>query len=273
MNSVHTTHYLSQITALVTGGTSGLGAATARHIVANGGRVLVADLPIQIECFQRMQLELDHGGRLNFCEVDVTNERQIEEALNEASNMYGEEVNACVNCAGIATSRRILSKPNTKDEVRLHSLKEFQKTIEVNTVGSFNVARLSAERIASRNPNEDGMRGSIIFTASIAAFDGQIGQVAYSASKGAIIGMTLPLARDLAPLGIRVVSIAPGLFETPLLAGLPDTVRNELGASVPCPSRLGKPNEFGSLVGHILTNSMINGEYIRLDGALRMPPK
>jgi len=189
-----------------------------------------------------------------------------------AVTAYGEQVNAAVNCAGVAIARKTLSMSKDTGATRLHSLDEFEKTMDINVVGTFNVARLAAERISSRELMENGTRGCIVSTASIAAYDGQVGQVAYSASKGAIVGMTLPLARDLAPYGIRVVTIAPGLFKTPLLAGLPEKVQEELGSSVPCPSRLGQPAEFGMLVGSILTNPMINGETIRLDGALRMPP-
>ena len=183
-----------------------------------------------------------------------------------------------MNCAGIAPAQKILKQLPSMDPTgtcsfRVHSLDDFKRCLEVNTVGTFNVIRLAAERMSKRKADTQGLRGCIINTASIAAFDGQIGQVSYAASKSAIVGMTLPLARELAPLGIRVMTIAPGLFNTPLLESLPESVRLDLAKSVPCPSRLGNPDEFANLVVSILTNSMLNGTVIRLDGALRMPPK
>ena len=180
-----------------------------------------------------------------------------------------------VNCAGIASARKTLSQKRQEDGslgTRLHSLEEFQRTIGVNTAGSFNLARLAAERMAQRPPDDDGLRGCIVNTASIAAYDGQVGQVAYGSSKGGVVGMTLPMARDLAPIGIRVMTIAPGLMMTNMLAGLPEDAMDELVKNVPCPHRLGDPMEFAKLVGSIIDNPYLNGETIRLDGALRMPP-
>ena len=188
---------------------------------------------------------------------------------------YDPPVNVSVNCAGFAPARKTLSRKVDDDGIathRPHPLEEFARAMTVNAVGSFNLGRLSAARMARRSPDIDGLRGTVIHTASIAAYDGRAGQVAYAASKGGVIGMTLPMARDLAPLGVRVMTIAPGLFDTPLLAGLPGKVRGELAGSVPCPARLGDPIEYAKLVGCIIMNPYLNGEVIRLDGALRMPP-
>mmetsp|Transcript_4347 Transcript_4347/g.5952 ORF Transcript_4347/g.5952 Transcript_4347/m.5952 type:complete len:276 (-) Transcript_4347:237-1064(-) len=274
---------LRNVVALVSGGASGLGAATAANIIHHGGKVVVADLPSKRDLFLRLAASSCADAAkegfdgsdpvIAFGETDVTNEDQVSSALDLAEDKFGEPVNAAICCAGIATAQKTLSnKKGSVTNFRVHSLQDFAKTLDVNVVGTFNVARLSAERMAHRKPNEDGLRGCIVNTASVAAFDGQVGQVAYSASKGAVVGMTLPLARDLAPHGIRVMTVAPGLFKTPLLAGLPDEVQNDLAELVPCPSRLGHPEEFGKLVASILTNPMLNGEVIRLDGALRMPP-
>eukprot|EP01083_Nonionella_stella_P004883 14266_1 len=192
-----------------------------------------------------------------------------------AEKEFGESVNVAVNCAGIAPARKTLSQKVNDDGTlthRLHSLEEFSKTINVNVMGSFNLARLASDRMAHRTADDDGLRGCIVNTASVAAYDGQIGQVAYASSKGAVVGMTLPMARDLAPLGIRVMTVAPGMFMTPLLAGLPEKVHRQLVQNVPCPPRLGDPVEYAKLVGSILQNPYLNGEVIRLDGALRMPP-
>lgn len=197
--------------------------------------------------------------------VDITDEKAVGAALDQAVERWGK-VNVAVNCAGIAIASRTLSKKGP------HDLAAFSKVLNVNTVGTFNVIRLAAARMALNTPDEDNIRGVIINTASIAAFDGQIGQAAYAASKGAVVGMTLPIARDLSSFGIRVNTIAPGLFLTPMLESLPETVRNELGQTVPLPKRLGKPAEFAKLVQAIIENSMLNGEVIRLDGALRMQP-
>lgn len=294
---------LSHVVSIVTGGASGLGAATAACLARNGAKVMVADLGSQKECFLRLasqigaETALSHTESLrsstsasqlgldkpiiSFAETDVTNPNDVSLALDKVEEHFGEPVNAAINCAGIAVARKTLSKKRKKkgdaandDHLQYlsHPIEDFSECLRINTVGSFNVARMAAERMASRDPvGDDSHRGCIINTASIAAYEGQIGQVAYAASKGAIVGMTLPMARDLAPLGIRVMTIAPGLFETPLLDGLPEQVKAELGKTVPL-GRLGKPEEFGQLVMSILMNPMLSGEVIRLDGALRMQP-
>lgn len=309
---------LRHVVGIVSGGASGLGAATASHIVRHGGRVVVADLPHKRDSFLRLASvtcadaalinDEHHGGAVTcvetatggsrkksmptgpvmaFAETDVTDEEQVGNALDMAEEKFGEPVNAAISCAGIAVAIKTLSSskklPNDDDEndpytqkktkIRtVHPLIDFSNALQINAVGTFNLARLSAERMATRDPDMEGLRGCIVNTASIAAFEGQKGQVAYAASKGAIVGMTLPLARDLAPHGIRVMTVAPGIFKTPILDGLPESVQLELGKMVPCPSRLGDPDEFARLVVSILTNPMLNGEVIRLDGALRMPP-
>ena len=218
---------------------------------------------------------------LAFVGTDVTSSEDVANALDVAETAFGNPVNVAVSCAGMCPAKKTVSKkrgsPKSDDnnqwEVIAHPLDLFSKTMDVNVTGTFNISRLSAERMASRDPEgKDGYRGCIINTASIAAYEGQCGQVAYAASKGAVVGMTLPMARDLAPLGIRVMTVAPGLFRTPLLEGLPPAVQDELGASIPYPSRLGDPDEFGRLVVSILENPMLNGETVRLDGAVRMPP-
>lgn len=262
-----------------------MGAATTACLVRLGARIVVADLPSQKDAFLRLAAKegteaakrpsiRPHEPYLSFVETDVTDADQVRRALDNAEEHFGEPINTAINCAGIAVARKTASV-NKKDTgiINIHPYEEFTKVMRVNVDGSFNVARLAAERMIQRERGEDGLRGCIINTASIAAYDGQIGQVAYATSKGAIASMTLPMARDLSTEGIRVMTIAPGLFETPLLDGLPEPVKAELGATVPCPSRLGKPEEFGQLVVSILTNHMLNGEVIRLDGALRMPPK
>jgi len=267
------------VVAVVSGGASGLGAATASYLARNGARVVVADLPQAREHFLKLEASAsadgDSAGSLKFAETDVRSEGDISFALNMAEEEFGEQVNVAVNCAGIAPARKTLSQKVNEDgtvTTRLHSLDEFAKAINVNLVGSFNLARLASERMACRSADGDGLRGCIINTASVAAYDGQVGQVAYSASKGGVVGMTLPMARDLAPVGVRVMTIAPGLFMTPLLAGLPEKVHKQLVRNVPCPARLGDPSEYAQLVGSILQNPYLNGEVIRLDGALRMPP-
>lgn len=329
---------LRNVVAIVSGGSSGLGAATASYIVRNGGRVVIADLPSSKDHFLRLaaascaevhlpmmssSADKDSDGRISydiaegvacdydyyphgvsasnsstrskwsgplmaFAETDVRNEEDVKNALDLAEEQFGQSVNVSVSCAGICPARKTISNqkiPETAQgggglgtsssllqNIKTHSIEEFNDALQINTLGTFNLARLAAERMAKREPDGEGLRGCIINTASIAAYEGQTGQVAYAASKGAIVGMTLPLARDLSKFGIRVMTIAPGLFKTPLLDGLPSTVQEELGKMVPCPSRLGDPDEFGRLVGSILGNPMLNGEVIRLDGALRMPP-
>lgn len=220
------------------------------------------------------------GPILAFSGTDVTSSDDVANALDVAEAAFGNPVNVAVSCAGMCPAKKTISRKRGSSEgaddnggVKVHPLDLFSQTLGVNVTGTFNISRLSAERMASREPEgNDGYRGCIINTASIAAYEGQCGQVAYAASKGAVVGMTLPMARDLAPLGIRVMTVAPGLFKTPLLEALPPSVQDELGASIPYPSRLGDPDDFGRLIVSILENPMLNGETIRLDGAVRMPP-
>jgi NAD(P)-dependent dehydrogenase (short-subunit alcohol dehydrogenase family) len=248
-------------TALVTGGGSGLGAATARMVTDQGGSVVVAD--VDRERGRRVAAEL--GERARFVPTDVTDEAAVGAAVAAALELGGLHV--AVSCAGIAPAERVLGRDGP------HSLARFATAVQVNLVGTFNVARLAAQAMAANEPGEDGERGVIVNTASVAAFDGQIGQAAYSASKAGVAGMTLPIARELARHGIRVLAIAPGIFDTPMLAAMPDQLRASLGAQVPFPSRLGRPDEYAALVRHIVENRMLNGEVIRLDGAIRMAPR
>jgi len=253
--------------AFVTGSASGLGKATATWLGKQGARVVVADLSSsQGESVARAICP--ESKNAIFTPVDVTDEKSITSALDAASKKYGREINVLVNCAGIAIAKKTLGKEN-----KPHDLESFAKVVNVNAVGTFNVIRLASSRMATNNPNDIGERGVIINTASVAAIEGQIGQVAYSASKGAVVGMTLPIARDLAPLGIRVCTIAPGLFLTPMLQSLPPAVQEQLGKQVPFPPRLGDPIYYARLVQSIIENPFLNGEVIRLDGALRLPPK
>jgi 3-hydroxyacyl-CoA dehydrogenase/3-hydroxy-2-methylbutyryl-CoA dehydrogenase len=248
--------------AIVAGGASGLGAATARALAERGARVAIADLD-----GDRAQLLADElGGDAVAFKADVTKEDEVEAAVAGAVEAFGE-VRFAVSCAGIGWAERTVGKNGPAN------LQPFETVIRVNLIGTFNVLRLSAAAMSANEPSEDGERGAVVMTASIAAFDGQIGQTAYSASKGGIVGLTLPAARDLARQGIRVCTIAPGTFDTPLLAGLPEPAREALGQQVPFPSRLGRPAEFAALACHIAENPMLNGETIRLDGALRMPAK
>ncbi|WP_066304051.1 3-hydroxyacyl-CoA dehydrogenase [Bacillus sp. FJAT-29814] len=253
---------LQECISVVTGGASGLGEATVRNIVANGGKAAILD--VSVENGTRLVEEL--GPNVFFVKTDVTDEKSVQNALNEVSATFGG-VNSVINCAGIGNSEKTVSKGVA------HDLESFSKVITINLIGTFNVIRLAAERMVENVPNENGERGVIINTASVAAFDGQMGQASYSASKGGIVGMTLPIARDLAAHGIRVVTIAPGLFQTPLYNTLPEKVIESLGKQVPFPSRLGIPSEYGHLVQSIIENPMINGETIRLDGAIRMAPR
>ena len=248
--------------ALITGGASGLGGASAKMITENGGRVMIVDL--NQETGQALAGEL--GDKALFVQADVSSPSDMEAAVNKAVEKFGR-LDIDINCAGIGSAARVIGKDGPV------SLESFTKTITVNLIGTFNSIRLAAAAMARNEPGTDGERGVIINTASVAAFDGQIGQAAYSASKGGIVGMTLPLARDLARHGIRVMTIAPGIFDTPLLGQLPDSVRESLGQSVPFPQRLGQPADYAILAEHIIENNMLNGEVIRLDGALRMPPK
>ena len=248
-------------TVLVTGGGSGLGAATARMVVEAGGSVVVAD--VDAERGRQVADGLGDGAR--FVRTDVTDEDSVRTAVAAATEAGGLHV--AVSCAGIAPAERVLGRQGP------HPLAKFVACVQVNLVGTFNVTRLAAEAMAGNQPLADGERGVIVNTASVAAFDGQIGQAAYSATKAGVAGMTLPIARELARLGIRVMAIAPGIFDTPMLAAMPDQVRDSLGAQVPFPSRLGRPEEYAALVRHVVENPMLNGETIRLDGAIRMAPK
>ncbi|HEY8067321.1 MAG TPA: 3-hydroxyacyl-CoA dehydrogenase [Burkholderiales bacterium] len=245
---------------LVTGGASGLGAATAQMAAAGGAKVVIADL--QAEAGEKLAKEI--GGK--YCRCDVTSEADGKAAVETALKGFGG-IHVLVNCAGIGVAERTVGKEAP------HDLARFTKVIAINLIGTFNMIRLAADAMVKAGPNAAGERGVIINTASVAAFDGQIGQAAYSASKGGVVGMTLPIARDLSRNGVRVVTIAPGLFLTPMLLGLPKDAQDSLGKQVPFPSRLGKPEEYASLAKHIVENEMLNGETIRLDGAIRMAPK
>ncbi len=249
-------------TFLVTGGASGLGAAAAHMLVERGGRVVLAD----INDTAGRDLAARLGDRARFARTDVTSEASVRDAVSLSTAAFGG-LHGIVNAAGIVIAERTLGKGGP------HPLESFVRVIQVNLVGTFNVIRLAAGAIAAGEPAEGDERGVIVNTASVAAFDGQIGQAAYAASKGGIVGMTLPIARELARFGVRVMTIAPGIFDTPLMAGLPEAARESLGRQVPFPPRLGRPPEYASLVRHIIENEMLNGEVIRLDGAIRMAPK
>jgi len=248
--------------AIITGGASGLGGATANNIIKNGGKVTIID--IQNELGEKKSSEL--GNNCNFLNIDITNEELVEKNFNEIKEKSGS-VNLLVNCAGIGSPSKVLNKEGTC------SLDMFSKIINVNLIGTFNTLKAGANLMQNNSLEENSSRGLIINTASIAAYDGQIGQAAYSASKGGIVGMTLPIARELAKQRIRVNTIAPGLFETPLLSGLPEEAKQSLIDSTIHPHRLGDPSEFADLVKHIFENEMLNGETIRLDGSLRMAPR
>lgn len=247
---------------LVTGAASGLGAAVARLVVQLGGSVVIAD--VNREAGEALAHELGNSAR--FALVDVTSESDARAAVALSLSAFGR-LHALVNCAGVAPAEKVLGREAP------HRLDTFVRAININLIGTFNMIRLAAEAIAQTTPGEDGERGVIVNTASVAAFDGQIGQAAYAASKGGVAALTLPVARELARFGIRVVTIAPGIFETPMMAGFSPEVQDSLGKSVPFPQRLGRPAEFAALVRHICENSMLNGEVIRLDGALRMAPR
>ena len=247
---------------LVTGGASGLGAATARMAVEAGAKVVLADM--QIEAGEALAKSLGAGAR--FVRTDVASEADAKAAVELARSTF-EGLHVLVNCAGIAIAEKTIGKEGP------HRLDSFARVIGVNLVGTFNMIRVAADAMAKAGPNAAGERGVIVNTASVAAFDGQIGQAAYSASKGGVVGMTLPIARDLARSGIRVCTIAPGIFETPMLMGLPKEAQDSLGKMVPFPPRLGRPAEYAQLVRSIVENEMLNGEVIRLDGAIRMAPK
>ncbi len=250
-------------TVFVTGGASGLGEATVRALVERGASVAIYDLPRS----KGAELEKELGPATRFLPGDVTDEAQVRDAIDAALDAFGP-LRGLVNCAGIGSASRTVGK-----DAAPFPLDVFRRTIEVNLIGTFNAIRLAAARMVGNEPDANGERGAIVNTASIAAFDGQIGQAAYSASKGGVVGMTLPIARDLARHGVRVCTIAPGLFKTPLLMGLPEPALEALGRSVPFPPRLGEPAEYADLACHILENPMLNGETIRLDGALRMAPQ
>jgi NAD(P)-dependent dehydrogenase (short-subunit alcohol dehydrogenase family) len=253
---------LDQVRAVITGGASGLGNAVAAKLIASGAQVTILDVNVAAGEAAAQAL----GGAARFKQVDVTNEAAVVAALGDAQREMGG-LNLAVNCAGTLQPRRLLNKEGPMP------IEIFRKTIEVNLIGSLIVAKAAAALMQANTPNEEGERGLIVMTASIAAFEGQIGQVAYSASKGGIAAMTLPMARDLASLGIRVMTIAPGVFKTPMVAALPQEAQDSLGRQVPFPPRLGRPEEYAALVAHICENVMLNGECIRLDGAIRMSPK
>jgi NAD(P)-dependent dehydrogenase (short-subunit alcohol dehydrogenase family) len=249
-------------TALVSGGSSGLGGACVRHLARAGANVIIADL--NVDAGEKLAGEF--GPRVRVVKTDVTDEASVKAAVDAAVQHFGG-LHISVQCAGIAIAERVLGKTGP------HAIASFSKVVAINLIGTFNVVRLAADAMTRNQPNAAGERGVVVNTASIAAFEGQIGQVAYSASKGGVAAMTLPVARELARFGIRVMTVAPGTFDTPLLAGLPEAARKSLGDQVPFPSRLGRPEEFAALVGHIVENEMLNGEVIRLDGAMRMAPK
>jgi len=253
---------LKNMVALITGGGSGLGGATAREFAAAGAKIVILDLPNS----PGPKLAETFGDDGLFVAANVADAAATEQAITAVMARFGA-LHCAVNCAGIGRAHRTIGKAGP------HPLELFNQVVQVNLVGTFNVIRLAATQMAKNAPNPDGERGVIINTASIAAYDGQIGQAAYSASKGGVVGMTLPIARDLASSGIRVCTIAPGTFDTPMLATLPDAARKALGAQIPFPSRLGQPEEFAALARHIVENAMLNGETIRLDGALRMAPR
>ncbi len=254
---------LQDSTFLISGGGSGLGAACARLFAASGANVIIADL--NAEAGEGTAAAI--GPRARFARTDVTDEASVQAAVDAAHTSFGG-LHGAVNCAGVAIAERVLGREGP------HPLPQFAQVVEVNLIGTFNVIRLVAAALQGNEPGApDGERGVIVNTASVAAFDGQIGQAAYAASKGGVVGMTLPIARELARHGIRVMTIAPGIFDTPMLAGLPEPARQSLGQQVPFPSRLGDPAEYAVLARHIVENSMLNGEVIRLDGAIRMAPK
>jgi NAD(P)-dependent dehydrogenase (short-subunit alcohol dehydrogenase family) len=252
---------ISGSSAIVTGGGSGLGEAVARELARLGAKVAVLD--VNAEGAQRVAADI--GGIA--CRADITRTEDVEAALDAAEGQHGTP-RIVMNIAGIGTAKRVIGKDGSPAP-----LEDFERVVRINLVGTYNVIRLAAARIAKLEPLADGERGVVLNTASVAAFDGQVGQEAYSASKGGIVGMTLPLARDLAQWGIRVMTVAPGLFRTPLMEQLPEAVQQSLAASIPFPKRLGDPEEFAALAAHIVSNGHLNGEVIRLDGALRMAPR
>jgi 3-hydroxyacyl-CoA dehydrogenase/3-hydroxy-2-methylbutyryl-CoA dehydrogenase len=246
-------------TAVVTGGASGLGEASVRRLVADGAKVSILDF----DEARGNKVAAELGEAVIFCKTDVTNEKTVQEAIDKTVGSWGA-VHIAINCAGVGTPAKVLSKRGSI------SIEEFNRVIQINLVGTMIVIKLAAEKMVNNTPNEDGEKGVVINTASVAAFDGQIGQAAYSSSKAAVVGMTLPIAREFADYGIRVVTIAPGLFDTPLLAGLPEKAKESLIKMVPFPKRLGRPHEYAQLAKHIIENPVLNGETIRLDQAIRM---
>jgi NAD(P)-dependent dehydrogenase (short-subunit alcohol dehydrogenase family) len=246
---------------IVTGGSSGLGISVVRQLAAEGGKVVIAD--VDVAAGEAVAAEL--GSNARFIKTDVTSEADGKAAVRCALGEFGH-LHGLVNCAGVAPAGRIAGRNGP------HRLDSFARAVEINLIGTFNMLRLAAGAIIRESPGPDGERGLILNTSSIAAYDGQIGQAAYAASKAGVVGLTLPAARELAQYGVRVVAIAPGIFETPMMAGMPQEVRESLGRTVPFPRRLGRPGEYASLVRHICENVMLNGEVIRLDGALRMAP-
>jgi NAD(P)-dependent dehydrogenase (short-subunit alcohol dehydrogenase family) len=249
-------------TVVVTGGASGLGGATVDAVVAAGGRAVVFD----VDAARGAEKAAQQGPQATFVRVDVTSEVEVAAGLERARAVFGP-LHGLVNAAGIVLAARVLGREGP------HALDAFARVVEVNLVGTFNVTRLAAAAMAENEPTSAGERGVVVTTASVAAFDGQIGQAAYAASKGGIVSLTLPLAREFARIGVRVMTIAPGTFDTPLLAALPEAARASLAQQVPFPSRLGRPDEYAALVRHIFENEMLNGDVIRLDGAIRMAPK
>lgn len=251
---------------IVTGGASGLGAATARMLSANGAKVMIADLNKEAGDALASELSNRSAASAHFAETDVASEGSAKSTVDQTVERFGK-LNGLINCAGIAIGEKVVGKEAP------HTLASFTRVININLIGSFNMIRLATEVMSKGAPNAAGERGVIVSTASVAAYDGQIGQAAYAASKGGIVAMTLPIARELARFGIRVMTIAPGIFETPMLLGMPPEIQEALGKMVPFPQRLGRPAEYAALVGQIIENEMLNGEVIRLDGAIRMQPK
>lgn len=249
-------------TFFITGGGSGLGAATARLLAEAGAKVVIAD--VNPAAGEGVAAEI--GGAARFVKTDITSEESVQAAIQQTVEAFGS-LHGAINCAGIAIAEKVLGKNGP------HDLARFSQVIQINLIGTFNVTRLAAAVMSQNEPTPGGERGVIINTASAAAFDGQVGQAAYSASKGGVVAMTLPLAREFARYGIRVMTIAPGIFSTPMMAGLPEAAQQALAQQVPFPPRLGRPDEFAALAKHVVENEMLNGEVIRLDGAIRMPPK
>jgi len=249
--------------AVITGAASGLGQATAEAIIAKGGKVMILDRDDK----RGPEVAAELGANAAFVQTDVTDEESVKAAIDATVEKFGA-IHVCVNCAGVGSAMKTVGREN-----KPHDLGVFNMVVKINLIGTFNVARLAAAAMAENEPGEDNERGLIVNTASVAAFDGQVGQVAYAATKGGVVGMTLPIARDLAPLGIRCNTIAPGIFNTPLMQGAPDNVKQALAASVPNPARLGNPDEYASLACEMLSNGYFNGEDVRLDGAIRMAPR